>query len=110
VGDREEKRGNADGARGYYNDAVSKLKKVEQISPTVMVPTRWYLQTINNLALACAKAGNMTEFEKYFIKGANGAKDLGSEKRKQEAWDNLLFAMQRFPHETRVSDLLDVLR
>lgn len=91
LGDREGKRENADRAREYYNDAVNKLKKIEQISPTIIVPVRWYLQIINNLALAEAKAGNMTEFEKYFVKGANGAKELDSKKRIQEAWDNLLF-------------------
>ena len=81
-----------------------------KIAPTTFVPKRIGVQILNNLASAYAKAGNLTEFEKYFIEGAYGAKALESQKRIQEAWDNLIFAIQRWPHETRVRELVGVLR
>ena len=52
----------------------------------------------------------MIKFEEYFIKGANGARELGSKKREQEVWDNLIFAIQQWPHEKQVTDLADWLR
>jgi len=111
LGDIELKKKNASGALEYYKAAADKLVEIEQLSPqTIFIPTRFGIQVILDQALAAAKMGNLEDFEKYFIKGANATKEQGNKKREQEAWDNLIFAIQRWPHETRVTNLLGLLR
>ncbi len=110
LGDHELKKKNANRALEYYNSATEKFAGIEQLPSGIIVPPWSRVKIDNYRALAYAKAGNLTQFEKYFIEGANGAKALGSKKREQEAWDNLLFVLHRYPHEMQVRDLVSVLR
>ena len=110
LGDIELRRRNTSGALEYYKRATEKLAGIEQLPASIIAPSWSCVKIDNYRALAYAKAGNLTEFEKYFVKGVKGAKKLGSNKREQEAWDNLILVLHLFPHETRLTGLVELLR
>jgi hypothetical protein len=110
LGDFAKKQENPSHAQKYYKDAAEKFGKIEQIPSGIVVPKRIKVEFETNWALVHANAGNMEEFMKHFLAGLQGAKELGSNKRKQEAMDSLMVAIHRWSHETRVTDLLSLLR
>jgi tetratricopeptide (TPR) repeat protein len=109
LGNYEEIQENTLRAHDYYQEATNKLKQIEQLAQTVIIPERIRVEIVNQRALVNAKAGNLDEFEKYFMEGVNGAKALASEKRRQEAIANWKAARAQWPHEKKILELADVL-
>jgi len=60
-------------------------------------------------ALAAVKVGNLEQFREHLIEGVNGAKALGSEKRRQEAIATYKEARLKWPHELQILELADLL-
>jgi DNA-binding SARP family transcriptional activator len=98
----------AEHVQHHSQQARTALAQLEKLSSTIIVPERSKLEIINYQATAAIGAGNMEEFEHYLLAGAEGAKALGSEKRRQEVIANWKMARQAWPHEQRVMKLVDV--
>ena len=109
MGNHEQKRGNLDRAQKYWKDAAEKFGKMEQLPSSVLVPTRIAAEVAIVQALAYAKERNMEAFLTSFEKGVRMAKELGSEKRKQEARGALHAALERWANEQRVTGLWELL-
>ena len=109
LGIHEEIQGNTRLAQEYYQNASDTLKKIDQLSQTIIVPERIRVEIVNQQALAAVQAGNLDEFGKYLLEGAKGAKSLASEKRRQEAIANWKRARKRWPQEKSIGELADVL-
>ncbi len=95
--------------RVLYTAAHTTLAQFEQLDTTIMVPERWRVEVLNHQAATAIALGEMEMFQTYFQAGAQGAKALGSQKRKQEAIDNWRLARLRWPDETVIKDLADLL-
>ncbi len=77
-------------------------QQIDQLSIKVAVPEAGSLEIVNLRASAAIKARNLDDFQKYLIMGADGAKVLQSEKRRQEVIANWKSARKVWPHETQV--------
>jgi tetratricopeptide (TPR) repeat protein len=95
-------------AQTHYKEADNALAQIEALSATVMIPDRILLEIINQQALTAIKVNNLENFEKYFIRGIQGANILGSQKRRQEAIANWKEARKVWPDELRVLQLADL--
>jgi tetratricopeptide (TPR) repeat protein len=84
------------------------LAQFVQLPSTIIIPERSKLEIINCQAAAAIGVGSMEEFEHYLLAGVEGAKTLGSEKRRQEALANWRAAREKWPHEARVRALAEV--
>ncbi len=89
--------------------ATSAFAQFAHLPSTIIVPERYRIQIINEQAKAAIGAGKREEFEHYLLAGIEGAKALGSEKRRQEAIANWRAARKRWPHEEKILKLADVL-
>jgi tetratricopeptide (TPR) repeat protein len=92
----------------HSQQAMNALAQVAQLPSTIIVPERIKLQIINHQAAAAVGAGNMEEFEHSLLAGVEGAKALGSGKRRQEAIANYRAARGKWPQEPRVRALAEV--
>jgi tetratricopeptide (TPR) repeat protein len=98
----------AEHVQQHSQQAGSALAQFGQLPSTIMVPERYRIQIINEQAAAAIGTGNIEEFEHYLLAGVEGAKALGSEKRRQEAIANYRAARGKWPHEARVRALAEV--
>jgi len=98
----------AEHVQQHTQQAMSALAQVGQLSPTITVPERYRVQIINEQAAAAVGVGNMEEFIHYLLAGVEGAKALGSEKRRQEALANYRAARAKWPYEPQVRELAEV--
>jgi len=92
----------------HSQQAKSVLAQIGQLPSTIIVPERHSIQIINEQAVAAVGAGNMEEFMHYLLAGVEGAKALGSQKRRQEALANYRAARAKWPHEAQVRELAEV--
>ena len=109
LGNHAKDQGRLSLARKYWKDAAEKLDKMEQLPSGLSVPVRIVAEVLIAQALAYAKAGDMEGFLTAFTKGVQLAKELGSEKRKQEAREALHVALEQWSHDQRISSLWDLL-
>ncbi|QBD74770.1 hypothetical protein EPA93_01680 [Ktedonosporobacter rubrisoli] len=93
---------------GHQKEAEKALTKIDEM-PTTIVPMRHAIEIANQRASVALAMRDLESFEQYFLVGADGAKALGSAKRKQEALTNWKQAMQLWPQETRIHNLADAL-
>ena len=96
----------AEHVQQHSQQARSALAQFGQLPSTV--PARYRIQIINEQAAAAIGTGNMEEFLHYLLAGVEGAKTLGSEKRRQEAIANYRAARQKWPYEARIRELAEV--
>lgn len=94
---------------GYAQDAWNKLTQIDYLSKGTNVPERIRIEIVNQRAMAAVRARNMEDFRAQLIAGAEGAKALESEKRRQEAFANYKAATKAWPHEAKVLELADLL-
>jgi tetratricopeptide (TPR) repeat protein/DNA-binding XRE family transcriptional regulator len=92
---------------GETKKALDAFERINQ--PGLIIPERIRVEIINQRALAAVKGGDMEDFRHHLIAGIQGARTLGSQKRRQEAIDNWKEARKVWPHETRVLELADLL-
>ena len=92
-----------------YRAAQASFAQVSRLDPAIVVPERLRLKTINLQAATAIALDEMDSFQAYLLVGAQGAKALGSQKRKQEAIDNWKLARLRWPDEMVIRDLADLL-
>ncbi|MBV9691282.1 MAG: helix-turn-helix domain-containing protein [Ktedonobacteraceae bacterium] len=93
----------------YYAMAEKAFAQVEHVPTALVVPERFLCWITNNQALAAIKVNNLDDFERYFVKGIQGADALGSQKRRYEAIANWKEARRVWPNEKRVTELADLL-
>ena len=96
----------ADG--NHYEQAGELFAQIETLPSTMVIPERFRIEIINQQALTAMKARSLEQFCDYLEKGIQGAKALGSEKRRQEAIDIYWEARKIWPHEARVKELSDL--
>jgi DNA-binding SARP family transcriptional activator len=92
----------------YSQKAWNAFAEVEKLPATVIIPERIRIEVINHLALTALALGNLEQFCDLLEQGANGAKMLGSQKRRQEAIDAYWKGRGQWPNEPRVRDLADL--
>ena len=95
--------------REHSQHAMSALVQFGQLPSTIIVPERYKIQIINEQAAAAVGIRNMEKFEYYLLAGVEGAKALGSQKRRQEAIANWKAARKAWPHEEKILKLAAVL-
>jgi DNA-binding SARP family transcriptional activator len=94
---------------GDFEGAERIFARGETLSSSRMIPERVRLEMVNRQAEIALQAGDIDLFKKYLIAGSEGAKSLGSMKRKQEVLANWKAARMRWPHEQRILELADLL-
>ncbi len=99
----------AEHVQHHSQQAMRALAQFGQLPSTIMVPERYKIQIINERGAAAVGARNMEEFEYYLLAGVEGAKALGSEKRRQEAIANWKAACKAWPREEKILKLAPLL-
>jgi tetratricopeptide (TPR) repeat protein len=93
----------------HTTQASKVLVQIEELPPELPTPERLRVEIVNYQTQAAIGIGNLDDFENYLIAGATGAKELKSEKRRQEAINNWKAASKKWPHEGKVLQLADAL-
>ncbi len=96
-------------SRVLYTGVQQTLTQIETLGPTIVVPEFWRVEVILHQAKTAIDLGEMERFQTSFQAGAQAARALGSQRRKQEAIDNWKTARLRWPDETVIRDLADLL-
>ena len=89
-------------------EAWDAFAQIEQLPPTIIVPERMRLEIINHRAEAAIALGDQERFCAYIEAGITGAKNLGSERRYNEAFEVYKLAKQLWRNEPRVKELQDL--
>ncbi len=92
----------------YSRQAWNTFSQVEK-QPTILVPERIRVETLNYQAKTAVALRNLDLLCKYLEQGACGAKSLSSEKRRREAIEIYREAKSIWPNEMRVKELADLL-
>lgn len=101
--------GKLEDGKSSYKRGWKAMEQAESLLPSLVVPERFRLEGLNQKALIALRLGHLDQFRDLFIQGLQGAKDLQSEKRRQEVVANWKEARKIWPHEPRVMDLADLL-
>jgi tetratricopeptide (TPR) repeat protein len=109
LGSHAKDQGKLSRAREYWADAAEKFGKMAKLPSGLDVPVRIAAEVLIAQALAYAKARDMEGFLTAFEKGTKLAKELGSEKRKQEAKEALNAALEQWPNDQRIMGLWELL-
>jgi tetratricopeptide (TPR) repeat protein len=94
---------------GYQQHAERALAQVNHVSHPLLIPERFRVEIVNHQALAAVKVGNMESFLQYTTEGVQWSKNLHSEKRMEEIRKNWKKARELWPHEQRLSEVLELL-
>jgi DNA-binding SARP family transcriptional activator len=89
-------------------EAWDAFAQIERLPSTIIVPERARLEIINHRAEAAVAVGDQERFCAYIKAGVTGAKDLGSERRYNEAFEVYKLAKKLWRNETRVKELQDL--
>ncbi|MEO7021375.1 MAG: bacterial transcriptional activator domain-containing protein [Ktedonobacteraceae bacterium] len=104
-----EKLGKLENGKGSYKRAWKTMEQAESLLPSLVVPERFRVEAVNQKALIALRLGYLDQFRDLSLQGLQGAKDLKSEKRRQEVIANWKEARKVWPREPQVMDLADVL-
>jgi len=96
-------------AQERWTNAAEQLDKMQQLPSGIKVPVHIAAEILIAQALAYAKARIMEEFLTTWKKGVQLVKELGSEKRKQEAREALKTALEEWPNDQRITSLWELL-
>ncbi len=89
-------------------EAWNALAAVDRLPATVGISERARLEIINHRAEAAVALGDMERFHSYIQAGITGARNLGSEKRYNEAAEVYKQARRLWPGEQKVKALQDL--
>jgi tetratricopeptide (TPR) repeat protein len=92
----------------HDQEAWKTFANVSSASLPLVIPERIRIEAINYQALAALALGNLEPFCDLLEQGVNGARMLGSQKRRQEAIDAYWKGREQWPNEPRVRDLADL--
>ena len=94
----------------YYRQAKNAFARVnlKALHSTIVVPERVRIETMNYQARVAVELRQMEEARNFLIEGANGAKLLNSEKRRQETIAVYNAALDVWPHESQIQELADL--
>ncbi|MGH2481364.1 MAG: hypothetical protein ACRDHW_17055, partial [Ktedonobacteraceae bacterium] len=92
-----------------YKRAWKAVEEAESVASSLVVPERLRLEAVNQKALIALRLGDLEQFRDLSIRGVQGAKEMKSEKRRQEVIANWKEARKVWPHEPQVLELADVL-
>ena len=92
----------------HPQQAWNTFERIEQLKAYVPVPERIRVEILNHQATTALALKDLDAFCDRLEQGVNGAKKLGSEKRRREAIEVYTDARKLWPHETRVKELADL--
>jgi hypothetical protein len=92
-----------------YTAAQTTFTQLGQLDATAMIRERTRVKILNQQAATAIAQADLETFQAYLQAGVEGAKALGSEKRKQEAIANWKAARLRWPHEKRLLEWAELL-
>jgi tetratricopeptide (TPR) repeat protein len=102
-------RGTPRRSRVLYTAAQTTFTQLGQLDATAMIRERTRVKILNQQAATAIAQADLETFQAYLQAGVEGAKALGSEKRKQEAIANWKAARLRWPHEKRLLEWAELL-
>jgi DNA-binding SARP family transcriptional activator len=89
-------------------EAWNVLTQIEQFPSTIQIPERIRLEITNHRAEAAVALGDQERFCVYIEAGVTGAKNLGSERRYNEAFEVYKLAKRLWRNDPRVKELQDL--
>lgn len=92
----------------YSHQAWNAFARIEQVKTPTPVPERIRIEIINHQATTALALKDVDAFCDRLEQGVNGAKRLGSERRRQEAIEVYKNARKIWPNEARVRELADL--
>ncbi len=92
----------------YPQQAWNTFARLEQVKTYTPIPERIRIEILNYQATTALALKDVDAFCNRLEQGVNGAKRLGSEKRRQEAIEVYKDARKIWPHETKVRELADL--
>ncbi|MGH2478061.1 MAG: helix-turn-helix domain-containing protein [Ktedonobacteraceae bacterium] len=95
--------------QAYYQQAAGALQMVKQLPSDLAIPERIKVELVNQESRVAVRRGELEPFRDLLVRGAQGAKDLASEKRRDEVITNWKAARKRWPQEPRIMELADLL-
>lgn len=97
------------GDQACYQRAADAFTIVKGISGDRMIPERIRVELVNQQAQVAVRQGDLDLFSALLVQGVQGARQLSSEKRLQEAASNWKVARKVWPREQRVMEFADLL-
>ena len=94
--------------RDYNDQAAKVLAQIDNLSTTTLVPERYRHEIINRRAQAAIALGDLDAFRMYTLQSSQNLQVMHSEKRRQEQVINYKTALRKWPHESLVVELADV--
>jgi tetratricopeptide (TPR) repeat protein len=101
--------GKHEAKRQHALDAAKALACIDALPPTLFVPERIRLEITNRRAQAALTIGDLDAYCHYTRQHAEEMKALSSEKRRQERRLIYQMALKRWPQETKIAALAQVL-
>jgi hypothetical protein len=89
--------------------AAHALAQIENLSATTLIPERYRHEILNRRAQAAIALEDLDAFRDYTLQSAESLKHVHSEKRRQELIVNYKAARKKWPDESQVLEIADVL-
>jgi hypothetical protein len=109
LGELQDQKQSPSQAHSYYEQADRAFAQIEALPQSAGITELVRVQVQNDRGLVAVKLNDMERFKKHLIAGAQGAKVLGSQKRRQEAITVWQAAKQRWSNEKQIMELAEVL-
>lgn len=97
------------GESSYYQQAAEAFQVIDTLPDDLAVPERIKVEVINQKTLVAVRQGELEKFSTLLSQGIQGAKELGSDKRREEVIANWKTARKQWPQERQVTELADLL-
>lgn len=101
--------GARDPQKEHYECAEKALARLDDLPKTVLIPERIRLEITNRRAQAALGLGDLDAFQHFALQSAEGIKQIMSEKRRQELVATYKAARKRWPHESSLLEMAEVL-
>lgn len=88
---------------GQTKQALEAFQYIDQ--PSIVIPERIRVEIVNQQGKAAIVSGNLEQAAAYVTAGITGAKELGSQRRYSEAYENFQQMCLLWPQEQRVTVL-----
>ncbi|MBA2678450.1 MAG: hypothetical protein H0U76_08670 [Ktedonobacteraceae bacterium] len=94
--------------KDYNEQAAKALAQIDDVPTSTPIPERYRHEIINRRAQAAIAAGKLDMFRDYTLQSSQILQVMHSGKRRQELVINYKTALKKWPHESRVVELADV--
>ncbi|GHO48578.1 hypothetical protein [Ktedonospora formicarum] len=93
---------------GYDHQAMQTFQRLSATPEECVIPERIRMEVINYQAKADLYEKKLDMACEFLAKGIEGAQQLGSKKRRREAWETYQAMKQRYPDEKRLEQIADL--